>query len=317
MVKAYWLYGHLTSIIVSILISIIVESLLPFIDMNTALSILIVLFITSVCYMVIAFAGIWRAANKYEGRRLWAFLAKASVVLWILVNITVSVSVFDSVKRIVAPQGLVDSKEIEIQYTRYEGWQDVDIPGRFSFQIPPTMEFQDEFNKEIQDLLIPKDSPFGRLSDAIIVQQKGLNDREPKAFDTFARIIIYPDAPSEVPEFKLGSNLRAFFTQRDLNDLSDILRKGYEVHASQNPLGSAVKLVSWNGTSIIDVNNYTCLLTTFARTVNNNPPTKVYSYIIYNGKKVHTMTASYRLTDSDKWENDLIKVINTFNFYKD
>lgn len=310
LVKTYWLYGLFTSVVVTVLNVLIIEPARSSMDTNVALGTFIVLFLALICYSVVIYVGIWRAAGKYEGRRLWGFLAKASVVWWVIVSIAASVSTFGSVKQIVALQRLADSKEIEIQHERYEGWQDVDIPGRFSFQIPPTMELQSELNKEFQDSLI---GPL--LSDAIMVQQKGLNERESKAFDTFARIIIYPDAQSEVPGLKLGSNLRTFFTQKDLDALSNILRKEFEISAPQNPLGDVIKIVSWGGTNIADVNNYTCLLTTFMRTVNDNPPAKVYAYTIYNSEKIHTITVSYRITDSDKWEGDLEKVINTFNFY--
>lgn len=45
-----------------------------------ALGLLVLLFV-SLVYMVFISVAIWRSANRYEGNKGWAFLAKAVVVL--------------------------------------------------------------------------------------------------------------------------------------------------------------------------------------------------------------------------------------------
>jgi len=34
-------------------------------------------------YMIIAVVGVWRSAARYQGSRLWSFLARLAVAIWI------------------------------------------------------------------------------------------------------------------------------------------------------------------------------------------------------------------------------------------
>lgn len=79
--KTYWLYGVVAGIVINLVIQVV-----PSIG-----AIAVVLALATV-YQVMVLVGIWRAANRYQGRKVWAILAKIATVLgWmgVLINIGV------------------------------------------------------------------------------------------------------------------------------------------------------------------------------------------------------------------------------------
>ena len=69
--KTFWLYG----ILVSIVVKLISEAV-------TSIGGLVILILAFMAYNIPLLMGIWRAANKYHGPKIWAVLAKIEVWLW-------------------------------------------------------------------------------------------------------------------------------------------------------------------------------------------------------------------------------------------
>lgn len=68
--KTYWLYGVLVGLFVNLIAGAI-----------TSTSFLIILVIIYTAYEIPVLIGIWRAAGKYQGLKVWAVLAKIAVIL--------------------------------------------------------------------------------------------------------------------------------------------------------------------------------------------------------------------------------------------
>ncbi len=71
--KTYWIFGYFVGAIAS-----------PIIYLIESDSRLHLLAFVHFIYQFIVYMGIWNAANKYEGLKLWAVLAKITSVLGIL-----------------------------------------------------------------------------------------------------------------------------------------------------------------------------------------------------------------------------------------
>lgn len=86
---SYWIYGVIASFIWGISLRV----LQPVPGSGTAK-----LFLTCmVAYFFVVYVGIWRAANKYQGKKVWVSLAKFAVVLGALVTVVpVIVGLFQS-----------------------------------------------------------------------------------------------------------------------------------------------------------------------------------------------------------------------------
>lgn len=70
----YWAFGWLASAAWSIPLSMVTPGSAPAIATG----------IMFVAWTILVYVGIWNAASKFEGFGLWAFLAKAQVVLPLL-----------------------------------------------------------------------------------------------------------------------------------------------------------------------------------------------------------------------------------------
>lgn len=68
--RTYWLYGVVVGIVINLVIQVV-----PSIG-----AIAVVLALATV-YQVMVLLGIWRAATRYQGRKVWAILAKFAAVL--------------------------------------------------------------------------------------------------------------------------------------------------------------------------------------------------------------------------------------------
>lgn len=68
--KTYWLYWVLVLIAVNTVVII-----------RPTTATLVIAALAYIAYLIPAVIGIWRAANRYEGRKIWAVLAMISVVL--------------------------------------------------------------------------------------------------------------------------------------------------------------------------------------------------------------------------------------------
>ena len=74
LVKVYWLYGVAVGLVL-IIFSLLIK------DYPTAL---ILLTFALIPYQILVFVGIWRSANAYTNKKVWAVLAKVHVVLGVI-----------------------------------------------------------------------------------------------------------------------------------------------------------------------------------------------------------------------------------------
>ncbi|TYC63819.1 hypothetical protein FMN52_00925 [Marinobacter sp. BW6] len=80
--KTYWLYGFVVGIVINVLTRIV-----------PSLGALAVILALAIPYQVMVLLGVWRAAEKYQGRKAWAILAKVAAVLgWL--GVLASLGVF-------------------------------------------------------------------------------------------------------------------------------------------------------------------------------------------------------------------------------
>jgi len=68
--KTYWLYGVLFGFFVNIAMRLI-----------TSIGLLVIVMLVYTAYEIPVIIGVWRAAKKYQGPKIWAELAKIAVVL--------------------------------------------------------------------------------------------------------------------------------------------------------------------------------------------------------------------------------------------
>ncbi|MGO2137040.1 MAG: hypothetical protein ACTH3S_16615 [Marinobacter sp.] len=83
--KTYWLFGVVVGIVLNLIIKF-----------TPSIGGLLVILALAVVYQVMVLLGVWRAANRYQGRKAWTILAKIAAVLgWlgVLANLGVLVEI--------------------------------------------------------------------------------------------------------------------------------------------------------------------------------------------------------------------------------
>jgi|SaaInlV_150m_DNA_5_1039734.scaffolds.fasta_scaffold00524_2 hypothetical protein len=75
LVKSFWIYGILSSYLLILL-------LMPLLIYFNSTLLSIIFSLTIVTYIAIQIIGIWRAAEKYTGAKIWGILARVVIILY-------------------------------------------------------------------------------------------------------------------------------------------------------------------------------------------------------------------------------------------
>ncbi|HMT75146.1 MAG TPA: hypothetical protein PKA77_13825 [Chitinophagaceae bacterium] len=175
--------------------------------------------------------------------------------------------------------------------------------------IPSNMELQSgNYKKLAEEYQKQQGKKFGfEISDnRIVFQQKGLNSGDSAGFASYARVILETTIGNYGDFEKLSTKLSA--TQEELRDLSAQLK----LQTEQSFSGTGLKLISWYGVQIVNVNGRTALKISYLRQLNENPYVIVSMYQFHNNDRIHQLTMSYRQQDSATWKSVYTTILNSF-----
>ena len=196
-----------------------------------------------------------------------------------------------------------------------ETWETVSIPDICTYQIPSTVELQKGTYKKINDQFRKTVLEIETTPDRVVAQPKGINDFDPVALKRYCRIIVETERGSRGDYAKLDEPMA--LSAAELKELETELKSQLQQGAAlSTSKGMKMTILSWQGAKIARVNGVDALLTTYTRSMNDAPPVLVRMYKIQNNDCLHTITISYRESESNLWAADLGKVIGTFKFKK-
>jgi hypothetical protein len=194
-------------------------------------------------------------------------------------------------------------------------WETVSIPGICTFQIPPTVEIQNETYKRISGQAKRMVLEISQSSDSVIVQPKGINDLNPVALKKYCRIIVGIERGTKGDYARLDEPL--LVSEAELKELDEEFKNQLEQQTAMlNAKGVKMTILSWQPFKITRVNGVDALVNTYTRSINDAPSVLVQVYRIQNNDVMHTITISYRESEKEIWADDLMRVINTFKFKK-
>jgi len=188
-------------------------------------------------------------------------------------------------------------------------FENYSLSGIGSISIPNTMELQSGKYKEIHDNLeskIAEKYKYEITGNAIVFQQKGLNELERKSFTNYARIMLDTDIGS--PGDYQKANVKIAPTSNEIKDLNS----DFKMQLITGFNGTQFKLIDWYGCSLEIINGKQCLKVSYKRQLGSNPEVHVDLYRFQNNDRIHTLTISYRENDREKVKPIFAKVVNTF-----
>lgn len=190
------------------------------------------------------------------------------------------------------------------QATPGQAFVEFKLNGLGSILIPDIMELQGGAYKQFSDAS-SKEMGYD-VSGEVIFQQKGLNELNFKEIQTYARVMIATELGTPGSNQKLNAQIKA--TPRELQILNSSFKK--ELVESFGDTG--LRLLRWDGVSIVTVNGQSALRIAYLRQLNDKPSVYVEIYNFQNNDRTHRLTISYRLQDASIWKDALERTKNSF-----
>lgn len=183
-------------------------------------------------------------------------------------------------------------------------WERIYVKDVGSFDLPPTMEIQKGKYKELSN-----DFKRERLIDEvdIVAQQKGLNEFGKEGYKRYARIMFDTDIDLPGTFYDLYFSINQF-KMTEINELNSL----YLQSTNDSFIGTGLKVIEWHPLKIEKINEMSCIHLSYIRQLNDNPLVLVHIYMFHNNNMMHSLTMSYRLSESDYWKDDFNTALKSF-----
>ena len=192
-----------------------------------------------------------------------------------------------------------------------EGWVRLRIQDVGSIDYPS--DFLELQSEDYRDIKRETAQVLGLGKSDFTLQQVGLNEQKPSAFEKYRRVILqtsYLNPGEEV----FRANEKYTMTQQELaefqSELIDQLRQEYAKLKSIG-LGDN-KIIDTGSVEIVEVNRMFPLVHTYKRQLNDNPVILVKTYLFWNYGKIHGLTFSYRVVDEGECRDIYEKILYSF-----
>jgi len=190
-----------------------------------------------------------------------------------------------------------------------DGWIRIKIEGVGSIDYPSNfLELQ---SQEYRDIGAEHYQIVLGKSD-FILQQVGLNDLLPSAFDEYRRVMFWTSYLNPGEEV-FRANEKYTMSQEELaeleNQLVDRLLQEFEILKTME---SGNKLVESVSLEIKEVNVMFPIVHTYKRQLNDNPVVLVEAYMFQNYDKIHYLTFSCRVVDEAECRDIYDEILDSF-----
>jgi len=193
-----------------------------------------------------------------------------------------------------------------------DNWVNVYIPDICRFEMSPSFEIQKGFYKEFNNTIREKWFKVTDNPERVVLQPKGINEFNETSLKHYCRFIIETEI-SDDPLFELTDSI--VLTEDEQLFFEEIIRESIEDGMKQmRSQGVEMKILEWNCLKISNLNNVDVFEISYIRQLNQNPHVFVSIYKVFNRNKIHTITASYRISEKKLWDEDLKKMLNSIHF---
>jgi hypothetical protein len=184
------------------------------------------------------------------------------------------------------------------------GWERIYIRNVGFIDLPPNMEVQSGTYQEIMN------SYYNRLEvDApqLVFQQKGLNTNTSSSFQNYGRILIETQTGSYGDFQPLSFNI-ATVTSSEISDLN----WNFKQKTMSDLASIGHTLIEWYPLKVKKVNGMPCMHVSYKRQLGTNPVVLVNYYIFQNNDRMHSLTLSYRVSETALWKTNFDRILTSF-----
>jgi hypothetical protein len=188
--------------------------------------------------------------------------------------------------------------------TLLTGWERIYIRNVGFIDMPPNMEVQAGTYQEIMN------SYYNRLEiDApqLVFQQKGLNSNTSNSFQNYGRVLVETQIGNYGDFQPLNFNISTV-TASEINELNLTFKQ--KTISDLESIGHT--LIEWYPLKVKKVNGMPCIHVYYRRQFGTNPIVLVNYYIFQNNDRMHSLTLSYRVSESAIWKTDFDRILGSF-----
>jgi len=192
-----------------------------------------------------------------------------------------------------------------------EGWIRLQIENVGSIDYPP--DFLELESGEYRDIAKETAQVLALSQSDFTLQQVGLNELKPSAFEEYRRVILQTSFLNPGEEV-FRANEKYTMSRQELaefqSELIDQLRQEFTKLKSMG-LGD-IKIIDPGSVEIVEVNRMFPLVHTYKRQLNDNPVILVKTYLFWNYDKIHHLTFSHRVVDEEECRDIYDKILDSF-----
>ena len=191
-----------------------------------------------------------------------------------------------------------------------DGWIRIRIEDVGSIDYPA--DFLELQSEEYRDIVKETSQILSLGKSDFTLQQVGLNELKPSAFEEYRRVILrtsYLNPGEEV----FRANEKYTMSNEELTEMqNELIDQLLQEFALVKTAGSEMKLVESVSLEIKEVNGMFPIVHTYKRQLNDNPVVLVKHYIFLNYNKIHHLLFSYRVVDEEECRDIYDKILDSF-----
>ena len=184
------------------------------------------------------------------------------------------------------------------------GWTRQFIKDVGFIDVPVSMELMSGTYKEFNNQILKQ---LEIEAPQVIFQQKGLNDYSSETFKHYVRVILETQV-GKLGEFEKLNFNPSKITANEINELNQFFKE--KTTSDLNSIHQ--NIISWYPIKIEKINGMSCLHVSYQRRLNDNPIVLVNTYIFQNHDRIHSLTLSYRMNETEIWKDDLDTILKSF-----
>jgi hypothetical protein len=195
-----------------------------------------------------------------------------------------------------------------------DGWTRIEISSFVSVDVPPTMELQKGLYKNFKEVAAKISLNLDLRSQALTLQQAGLNDLSIGSTRRYARIIFKSYYDKDGDFDMSDDDLTPDVLKHIEDDEYSKTKKSLE-QVKRAGLGSP-KLIKWYPVQKIQLGGLSGYRVAILRQQGSNPPVYVEEYKLGCGRYLHTVIFSYRQNEEGFWKSDYSEIKRRIKFNK-
>ena len=186
-----------------------------------------------------------------------------------------------------------------------EGWVRLKIQDVGSIDYPT--DFLELQSGDYRDVVSETSQILGLGKSDFTLQQVGLNELKPSAFDEYRRVILTTEY-LKLGEEVFRANEKYTMSKEELAEFQSELIDGLQLGFA----ATGIELVEFRSIEIKEVNGMYPLVYAYKRQLGDNPIVLVKNCMFFNYNKIHCLAFSYRVQDEEECEDIYAKILYSF-----